>query len=251
MLLLAAMLLVACGSPPDASGGGDVAGSPAGAWVLTEGTGATGPIPIVDDNRITMTIEGDRIGGTAACNSYGGMIAISGSRIRIGDLAQTAMGCAPEVAASEAAYMAAIARVTGYERSGDALTLGGPDARLTFALLPPVPEEQIVGTTWLLETLIEGQAAVSVQGEATLFIAADGTVVGSTGCRSLAGRYVIAGDEINFTELRADGECPSGLQAQDSIVVTVLGDGFTATVDGGSLTLSDGGQGLVYRAARD
>lgn len=249
--LLVAFLLIACGGPPgsgsgDEDGGG---GTPVGAWVLTEGSGPSGPIPMVDDSRITMTIQGDQINGTAACNSYGGKIAINGNRLRIGDLAQTLIGCIAEVAESEAAYMAAIARVTGFERDGDTLTLGGPDVRLTFRLLPPVPQADIVGTMWVLETVVTGDAASSVQGEATLALAADGTFSGLTGCRSLAGRYLVQGDEILFTELRADGECPASMEPQDSVIVSVLGDGFTAVVEGDAMTLTAGGQSLVYRAA--
>ncbi len=87
------------------------------------------------------------------------------------------------------------------------------------------------------------------QGEpATLELRADGTLVGSTGCRSLSGSYTVAGDEVVFTEFSADGECPSELQSQDDQVVTVLGDGFTVEIDGDRLTLtSSGSEGLVYR----
>ena len=33
-------------------------------------------------------------------------------------------------------------------------------------------------------------------------------------------------------ELAAEGDCPPDLQAQDSHVISVLGDGFRASVDG-------------------
>ena len=51
-----------------------------------------------------------------------------------------------------------------------------------------------------------------------------------------------------MTELAAEGECPADLQAQDSHVISVLGDGFRASVEGQVLILtSSGGLGLVYR----
>ena len=44
-----------------------------------------------------------------------------------------------------------------------------------------------------------------------------------------------------MTEMTAEGECPAELEAQDSHVVSVLGDGFSAVVDGQLLTLSSSG----------
>jgi hypothetical protein len=50
-------------------------------------------------------------------------------------------------------------------------------------------------------------------------------------------------------EMAAEGECPPDLQAQDDQVISVLGDGFRASVEGQVLSLtSSGGLGLVYRA---
>jgi heat shock protein HslJ len=81
-------------------------------------------------------------------------------------------------------------------------------------------------------------------------LTADGKFNGMTGCREVTGRYVIHGDVIDFVEMAADGECSPELEAQDRIVIEVLGDGFSATVDGPTLTLSDNaGLGLAYRAA--
>ena len=52
-----------------------------------------------------------------------------------------------------------------------------------------------------------------------------------------------------MTEMTAHGECPAELEAQDGHVVTVLGDGFSAGVDGQLLTLTSSGDlGLVYRS---
>ncbi len=48
----------------------------------------------------------------------------------------------------------------------------------------------------------------------------------------------------------SDNECPARVAAQDTDVVTVLGDGFIASVDGDRLTVTDAGNlALEYRAA--
>jgi heat shock protein HslJ len=249
-LLAIATLLVGCGQDPG-TGSDEGSAGPTGDWVLASGFGPGGRnVPMIEGSPITMTITGDRIGGTAACNGYGGSVAISGVRLQIGDLARTEMGCEPDVAASEDSFLGALGMVTGFERTGDALTLGGPDVRLHFALVPPVADAPLVGTTWVLDTIVIGEGAGSVQGEATLVLAADGTLTGMTGCRALTARYEMAGDELQVTDMRTQGDCTAGVEAQDEHVLGVLGDRFTAVVDEDSLTLSSSDdRGLIYRAA--
>lgn len=240
---------------PTGTGGGvgiGGAGDLSGAWILLDGTGPTGAIPTADGHRITLTIQGDQVSGISACNHYGGTVAIAGDAIRVSALSMTEMACADDRAMeSEAAYLAALATVVGWARDGDTLTLGGPQAELTFGLQPPVADEEIVGTTWVLESLILGDAVSSVLGDgATLELRPDGTVAGGTGCRTFEGRYTINGDEVLFTDVVAtDQGCAPDLARQDEHVLNVLGDGFTAAVAGPTLTLTGAGNlGLAYRA---
>lgn len=220
-----------------------------GSWVLVEGSGPGGEVTIVDGYRITLEIQGSEIGGTSACNHYFGRMAVVGDSLRIDELGGTEMACEPEVMDSESAYWAALGAVAGWTRDGDGLTLTGPDASLTYELLEPVPDAAMVDTVWVLDTLISGDAASSTNGRATLELGSDGTIVGSTGCRDFTGRYQITADEVMVTELTMAGECSAELAAQDSHVVTVLGDGFTVQVEGNRLTLgSAGNQGLGYTA---
>lgn len=236
-----------------ACGGGDPASEPSdptGAWTLASGQSDGAPVPLVDGFRITLFIEDGQAGGTAACNSYGGEIIVDGSSVALGEIARTEMYCvADEVMESEAAYLDALARVESGTRDGDTLTLSGPEVELVFTALPPVPTSDLTGTAWVLDTLVDGDAASSVGGEpATLELAGNGRMAGSTGCRTFTGEWVATGDEIQVTSLAMEGECSPGLEAQDDHVIGVLSR-FTATVDGGTLTLSSsGGLGLVYRA---
>jgi heat shock protein HslJ len=220
-----------------------------GSWVLVEGTGPDGEVPIVDGARITLDIQGAEVGGTSACNHYFGRLAVSGNKLRIDDLGGTEMACAPDVMVSEVAYRAALGGVTGWARDGDTLVLSGPETTLTYALLPPVPNADMVDVVWVLDTLIAGDAASSVEGGPTLELRSDGTLVASTGCRELTGRYVINGDQVVVTELAADGECPAELTSQDDHVVSVLEGEFTVEVAGNRMTLgASGNQGLGYTA---
>jgi heat shock protein HslJ len=245
LTFLLVLLAAACDDDAE-DGGSDVTG----AWVLVSGARDGVELPLVDGYRITLTIEDGSLGGTAACNLYGGDAEIKDALLRIGELSVTARGCEPAVMVSEQAYLAALASADAIGREGAELVLTGPRTELRFEALPPVPTAELIGTVWVLETLIEGDTATSVAGEqATLELRVDGSLRGSTGCRPLSGRYVVGGDEVVATSLAAEGECPAELAAQDSHVVTVLGDGFTVAIDGDRLTLqSQGLLGAIYRA---
>jgi heat shock protein HslJ len=236
--------LAACGQAAEPA-------SIAGAWQLEEGTLDGDPIPLVDGFPITLTIDAETVGGTAACNGYGGSYTFEDGEIAISELGATAMACVPEeTMAAEAAYLEALTRATTVSATDDQLTITGEGVELVFNELPPVPTADLTNTVWVLESLIEGDSVSSVGGErATLELFTDGSMLGSTGCRNLHGRYVVSGGEVQMPEFAAEGECPQELQAQDSLVVTVLGDGFRALVEEDILTVTSAGNlGLTYRA---
>lgn len=237
-----ALVFAACAAP----GPRDVSGD----WQLEAGTLDGRAIPIVPGHRITLSVEDATAGGRAACNRYGGTLSLANGGFRVTEIGATAMLCADDVAASEAAYLAALRRVAAVTKRMDRLVLSGGGVELRFFRLPPVPIAEIVDTTWLLESLTAGGVARAALGDpATLELRSDGGLLGSTGCRTLTGQYVLSGDEVQATRLAATGDCPPGLADQDPHVVTVIGDGFTVRVEGGILTLtSTGDQGLAYAA---
>ena len=247
MLVVVGLMAAVVGLMAAAACGDGAAPDPQGAWELEEGTGVT----LVPGHRITLEVEGEEIQGRAACNLYGGTMQLDDDSVTIGPLDQTAMECEPDVMDAERAYLDLLTGAETIAVDDDELVLTGAEGELRFALLPPVPEADLYDTTWTLETLIDGETSSSTSGDAaTLTLGADGTISGSTGCRTLTGAYVVQGDEIIVTSMSADGSCPSdGMWRQDGHVVEVLGDGFRAEVDGDRLTLtSTGDLGLVYRA---
>jgi heat shock protein HslJ len=245
--VLLAVGLAACADPTPIGGGIDLGGT----WQLVSGTSGGSEIPLVDGHRITLVVEGGEAGGVSACNHYFATLTLDGGTVSLTGIGGTEMACMPEeVMESEAAYLRALGLITTAARDGELLVLTGPETELRYVPLLPVPTADLVGTVWTLETLIEGETASSVMGEpATLELGEDGTLSGSTGCRDLTGRYEVTGDEVIVTEMTAIGDCPDGLAAQDTLVVTVIGDGFTVEVEGDVLTISSrGGLGLGYRA---
>ena len=272
VLAIASLLLSACGDDtatsddgvtgttpnatlpsPDEGGSDSVAGN----WILTAGSIDGVALALVDGWDVTLSVEQGELGGRAACNGYGGSVDVGNGTFVAGEMSWTEMGCEPAVMELEQSYLRALSAVTSFAVTSGVLMLTGPAAELRFGPVAPVPEAEIVGTTWVLDTVIEGDAASNSPNSsaATLTLDADGTLTGSTGCRMLEGEWVVAGAQIVFTTLTAIddplvGVCAPESEQLDGVIVSVLGDGFTVELDGSRMTLmSQGGEGLSYRAS--
>jgi heat shock protein HslJ len=231
---------------------GGVAAAPEGAWRLVDGTADGRALPVVAGSEPTLTISGGEASGRAGCNLYGGTISIDGDRVRFSALQMTEMACDEPRMSSEAAYLAALAEVATASRSGDRLVLGGETVELRFELVPPQPDQSLVGVNWVLESLVDGEVAASVAGEpATLRIEEDGHVSGSTGCRGFTARASVDGARMVVSELVTDDRaCAAELVGQDEHVLAVLDGEVMVSISGDQLSLTGRDRlGLDYRAA--
>jgi heat shock protein HslJ len=248
LLAFLAILLAGCrllGGSPGAEP------APEGTWRLTSGSLDGAPIVLVAGSEPTLSLSGAEVGGRAGCNSYGGTATVEGDRIAIAALSMTEMACDEGRMAVEAAYVAALSRITSFRLVGDDLTLIGDGGELTYRRVPPVADVELVGTSWLLQTLFTGPAASSVVGEpATLSFEPDGRLSGATGCRTFGASFTRSGDTITVSSLAVDDRaCSDDLAAQDARVLDVITGPFTVSVDGSQLTLSrNDGSGLGYQA---
>ncbi len=267
-LAAVALVATACGGSTTPGAASDE--TPLGDWELRTATPA---IEVPDGARITLTVQDDdgvlRAGGTAACNSYGGQLALDGSSWTLQQVAVTEMGCDQPRMAAEAAYLAALADVATWSTDGDVLTLRGGEVTLTFDRLAPVDPTALTGTTWVLDGIVTGTGdtagVTSVAADvapAELRLDEDGTFRLFTGCRDFAGDWTATGDTITLPSwgqtddargVAADGEltCGEAAESQELAVLSALDGGFSATVEGDRLTVQHGENGLVMRAADD
>lgn len=143
VLAAAVVLTAACSSAGsdagagtgDASADGTAGGALdlTGSWRLDEGDGPGGEVEIIPTARVTMEVDAESgVTGSASCNRYSGTVVVDGSSVGFGPIATTRMACAPRPGAAEAAYLAALGDVDAGSRTGDELTLTGPDTRLVF-----------------------------------------------------------------------------------------------------------------------
>lgn len=243
VLAVLSLGLAACTSESDAI---------EGAWELESGTINGQPIPIVKTHPITITLDDGNAGGSAACNGYGGRYSQSGDTIDFTEFAMTEMACFPEeVMVSEQTYISALGNVESAAIVEDGkLHLSGSRSALVYTELVPVAASDLLGTVWVLDGLVQGETVSSVSGErATLELFSDGSFIGSTGCRTITGEYVVSGAEVVFTSWGAHGECPADLAQQDSQVISALEGGFRIEIEGDTLTTwVAGDEGLIYKS---
>ncbi len=113
-----------------------------------------------------------------------------------------------------------------------------------------MPTADLVGTSWRLESLVDGNTASSVSDEpAPLLLAANGEVTGSTGCHDFRGTWQVSGATVDLDGFAIDESlCPPELRDQDEHVASALGDGFTVEISGDVLTVTGRfGAVLIYR----
>jgi heat shock protein HslJ len=248
--VIGAAALAGCGDDGDeGSSGADPFGSTT--WVLEAGTVDGDALALVADAPVTLTVDEGTLAGTSACNRYSGPLTVDGDSVELGPgLAVTEMACLdPGVTELEAAYLAAIVRVDTVDREDDRLVLTGEGVELTFSAQPVEPDAPLVGTTWVLTTIIDGDVAMSVLGDPTLEFADDGSVSGSTGCNRLMGSYDPAtGFGPMATTMMA---CEPDLADQETRVLAVFDGDPDVVVEGATLTLTlataDGAE-LIYEA---
>ena len=245
------LALASCGAAAEpSSDGGDYDGE----WRLLEGRGPDGRIPKVNGYDITLVLDNDSVSGRAACNSYDGKADIDGASFRADAFSMTEMGCAERVMTAEARYVDALTSADTIHRTGDSLTITGPDVRLSYGFVTPPPTAHLENTRWRFVAMVEGRGGdgVAFDGDpAALFLHADGTMVGSTGCRRFEARWTRQDDVILVSRFKTEGQC-HGSKAQDRHMTRVLGTAFSTEIEEQSLTAYEEGSdlGLIYNAGR-
>ena len=247
LTLIPALLLVlvtACGD--EQSPGADPFGTTT--WELASGSADGTALGLIAGHPITLKVDNGQVGGTSACNSYGGDLTVDGGVVTIGPAIMTEMYCVDEgVMDLESAYHAILARINRVALEGNDLVLGGTGVELRFTAQPEEPNAALIGTTWTLDTIIEGENASTPAADATLVFAADGGVSGSTGCNGMFGSYseIDGFGEMGSTKMA----CEDPIMAQEALVLEILGPDATLTIEGSLLTIADlEGRALVYRA---
>jgi len=131
-LLMIALAMIASACTAIQAAGGEL--TVPSSWKLVSFEKEGSEIPVVEGSTVTLELAEDgQLGGSGGCNSYGAAYAIDGKTLKVEEVISTLMACADEkLMEQESQYFAAIHSATGFEVSGDNLTISYEGGQLIF-----------------------------------------------------------------------------------------------------------------------
>ena len=193
---------------------------------------------------------------SAGCNGMTVGYSVEGTTlVTDGEVASTLMGCAPELGAQDEWITELLTRDLEVDLDGDRLALTAGDTVLTLvdaATTTPLADG-LVGPTWTLDTLVDGDVASSVPigVTASLTFADDDTYGVDTGCNTGSGTYALedAALQIDPPGITRRG-CQGDAAEVEQAVLAVLTDEVDARIEDGRLVLvHPGGTSLLLLAS--
>lgn len=206
---------------------------------------------LVANSQIRLTFHGDQIGAAAGCNSMGGTYQLDGNVLHVGQLGTTDMACDPELMAQDT-WVAALLDGATIALDGDTLTLTHGDVRVTLQDRETAdPDKPLLGTRWVLDGIIAGDAVSSVPvGVAAAITFSGGRVDVEAGCNTGGGSVAISDATIAFGPIGLTKRaCEADAMAVEQAVGAVLAGTVGYTIEAGVLTLDAGRAGLTFHAA--
>ncbi|HEX5613787.1 MAG TPA: META domain-containing protein [Acidimicrobiia bacterium] len=214
------------------------------------------PRALVAGTEIRFTFRDGTLGASAGCNTLGADYTIDGGVLRIDSVSTTEMGC-DEPRHDQDSWLAAFLESRpAVTVAGDELTLA--NATTTIALLDREvadPDRPLEGTTWVLDTVIDGDAVSSgpIDEQLTLTIA-DGALTATLPCNELSAVVEVGDDQVlRLTDATSTAVActDDALRALEDHMVRTLAGAVDYEIEADVLTLTNGALGLGYRAAAE
>lgn len=205
---------------------------------------------LVAGSTVRLSFKAGSVSAGAGCNSMSGTYAIVDGVLHAGQLASTEMGCEQGLMAQDR-WLADLLDGATIALDGNSLTLakGGVTVNLVDRAVAD-PDRPLLGTRWIVDGLIRGEAVSSVPAGVIAALTFDaGHVAVETGCNSGGGSVTIADGTIAFGSITLTKKgCPQPGTAVDLAVTAVLQGRASYTIEAGTLTLTAGERGLLLRA---
>jgi heat shock protein HslJ len=210
---------------------------------------------LVPGTQVAITFDGQNISATAGCNTLASTWTVQGNVLMVPQMASTMMACDPPALMDQDTWLGAV--LTSQPTvavAGDTLTITAQGATLTMTdQAAATPPQSIEGPTWTVEAVNTANSSSTVPAGArppTLSFQG-GTVAVDTGCNTGSGTYTLGNGTVTFGPIaltRAACIDPAASQVEQQMV-TVLNGTATVAIQGGTLTLTNGSNGLVLGAS--
>jgi heat shock protein HslJ len=167
----------------------------------------------VTGTTVRLHFEDGQLNAHADCNSMFGEYTVRDGTLVVGGLGSTARGCEPGRAAQDQFIGDFLASQPKIALEQNQLTLTGTNATLVLLDREVAdPDRPLVGTRWVVDTLIENDGASSLPGQAdpTLQFRTDGVYEVDTTCNQVQGHYELGDSELSLSNYSTTQAACSG-----------------------------------------
>jgi heat shock protein HslJ len=209
--------------------------------------------PLVAGTLVRIELSERELRAHAGCNHLFGTIeSTAGGTLVVSDMGGTEMGCEADRHAQDQWLVDLLTSSPSWSLDGDLLVLtsGTTTMRLLDRRVAD-PDRPLEGTRWLVDTIIQGDTAMSIAAEEVAELHfSDGEVTGFTGCNELSGTYRIDGDRLHLVSfVQTDQHCGPEAMVLEDAVLAIESSGVEYRVVAGRLTLTaPDGRGLGLHA---
>lgn len=254
MVLMAVLLMAACGREAASTGSGTT--PPSGEQGTLRGRTFTASA-ITDQGRPRALVAGTlvkvqftddgRVVVNAGCNTLSGPVTVDAGTLRVADMSITEIGCDPVRHEQDKFLVDFFAGDPEYQLHGDHLVLGSSDRGLELLQERTLP---LVGTVWKADTVIEGTMAGAAPAgvNATLVFGPDQVEISGL-CNLNRVEYRMAGSTITFQPAFLTlKKCQDDIMSLEQAALAVVDGEATYAIDTNTLTLTKGDKGLRFIA---
>lgn len=248
---LALVALAACGD--DSKSSSDTTTAAAGSGTLAvEGNAYVAQsaegITIPEGANLRIEFGTDAITVTGGCNTMSGSYSIAGDTLTVGAMMSTQMACDDALMTLDQDVAKLLAASPTLTQDGDTLTITMGSNVLVLTQEAALPVE---GTTWTVTATMSKDAISSVPADAVAtLVFKDGNVEVNTGCNTGSGTATIGDSSIEFGPVAITKKaCSDELNTLEQQVLAVVTGTATYTVEGSSMQLVNGDNGLELSGA--
>jgi heat shock protein HslJ len=248
-LLTVTILLAGC-----STAGGAASPSPAPAsldgrtFLSTAVQGQT----LVPGSTIRLSFKDGQLGINAGCNHMGGAYSMADGKLTTGQMMMTDMAC-QEPLMKQDTWVSSFLGGAAVTLAGDTLTLKNGDVTMTLTDRRVAdPDRPLVGTKWVVDGIITGDAVSSVPAGVTAGLTITGdTMQVDTGCNTGSATVQVTATTMTIGPMALTKKaCQASAAAMEAAVVATLTGEVAYSIEADRLTItSKGGAGLMLRAA--